>query len=60
MIGKVREYIFNDVEQHIYKLINCAKSNDNRQVVVMMKQLVQEYKSNNSIYEELDHTDEKN
>ncbi|GGE59849.1 capsular polysaccharide biosynthesis protein [Pedobacter psychrotolerans] len=60
MIGKVREYIFNDVEQHIYKLINCARSNDNRQVVVMMKQLVQEYKSNNSIYEELDHTNEKN
>ncbi len=60
MIGKVREYVFNDVEQHIYKLINCAQLNDNRPVVVMMKELVQEYKSNNSIYEELDHTDEKN
>ncbi|WP_316809634.1 nucleoside-diphosphate sugar epimerase/dehydratase [Pedobacter agri] len=57
MIGKVREYIFNDVEQHIYKLINCAKANDNRQVVVLMKELVQEYKSNNSIYEELDNAD---
>lgn len=59
MIGKVREYIFNDVEQHIYKLINCAKANDNRQVVVLMKELVQEYKSNNSIYEELDNANEK-
>ncbi|AZI25167.1 polysaccharide biosynthesis protein [Pedobacter sp. G11] len=59
MIGKVREYIFNDVEQHIYKLINCAKANDNRQVVVLMKELVQEYKSNNSIYEELDNADEE-
>ena len=58
MIGKVREYIFNDVEQHIYKLINCAKANDNRQVVVLMKELVQEYKSNNSIYEELDNANE--
>ena len=60
MIGRVREYIFNDVEKHIYKLIDCAKLNDNRQVVVMMKELVQEYKSNNSIYEELDHVDETN
>lgn len=60
MIGRVREYVFNDVEQHIYKLIDCAKSNDNRQVVVMMKELVQEYKSNNSIYEELDQPNEKN
>lgn len=59
MIGKVREYIFNDVEQHIYQLINCAKANENRQVVTMMKELVQEYKSNNSIYEELDNADEK-
>ncbi|KQR72117.1 nucleoside-diphosphate sugar epimerase/dehydratase [Pedobacter sp. Leaf176] len=60
MIGKVREYVFNDVEKHIYKLIDCAKLNENRQVVVMMKELVQEYKSNNSIYEELDHADETN
>ncbi|WP_443945494.1 polysaccharide biosynthesis protein [Pedobacter sp. AW1-32] len=60
MIGRVREYIFNDVEKQIYKLVDCAKSNDNRQVVVMMKELVQEYKSNNSIYEELDHANEKN
>lgn len=60
MIGRVREYIFNDVEQHIYKLIDCARLNDSRQVVVLMKQLVQEYKSNNSIYEELDHANEKN
>jgi len=60
MIGKVREYVFNDVEKQIYKLIDCAKLNENRQVVVMMKELVQEYKSNNSIYEELDHADETN
>ncbi|MCZ4224359.1 polysaccharide biosynthesis protein [Pedobacter rhodius] len=60
MIGKVREYVFNDVEKQIYRLIDCAKLNENRQVVVMMKELVQEYKSNNSIYEELDHADETN
>lgn len=60
MIGKVREYVFNDVEKQIYKLIDCARLNENRQVVVMMKELVQEYKSNNSIYEELDHADETN
>ncbi|UKT63268.1 polysaccharide biosynthesis protein [Pedobacter mucosus] len=60
MIGKVREYVFNDIEKHIYKLIDYAQINDNRQVVVMMKELVQEYKSNNSIYEELDLPNEKN
>ncbi|MET0572635.1 MAG: UDP-N-acetylglucosamine 4,6-dehydratase family protein, partial [Pedobacter agri] len=59
MIGKVREYVFKDIEQHIYKLIKGAKLNDNRQVVMIMKELVQEYKSNNSIYEELDHADDK-
>ncbi|WP_316849721.1 polysaccharide biosynthesis protein [Pedobacter agri] len=55
MIGKVREYIFEDVERQIYELIASAKSDNDRQVVMHMKKLVPEFKSKNSIFEELDH-----
>lgn len=58
MIGKVREYKFNEVSEQIYSLIESAKENDDRQVVIKMKELVQEYKSKNSIFEELDHLNE--
>jgi len=54
MIGKVREYVFADVEKQIYELISSAKSGNDRQVVVNMKKLVPEFKSKNSIFEELD------
>jgi FlaA1/EpsC-like NDP-sugar epimerase len=54
MIGKVREYIFADVEKQIYELILSAKSDNDRQVVINMKKLVPEFKSKNSIFEELD------
>lgn len=54
MIGKVREYVFADVEKQIYELIACAKSGNDRQVVINMKRLVPEFKSKNSIFEELD------
>ncbi|MCX3264068.1 polysaccharide biosynthesis protein [Pedobacter agri] len=55
MIGKVREYIFEEVERQIYELIASAKSDNDRQVVMHMKKLVPEFKSKNSIFEELDH-----
>lgn len=54
MIGKVREYVFADVESQIYELILSARSGNDRQVVVNMKKLVPEFKSKNSIFEELD------
>lgn len=54
MIGKVREYVFSEIETQIYALLQHAKQNDDRQVVVAMKNLVKEYKSKNSIFEELD------
>ena len=54
MIGKVREYDFTDIESQIYLLIDYAKNSDDMQVVKRMKELVQEYKSNNSVFEELD------
>ncbi|MEX8548398.1 MAG: polysaccharide biosynthesis protein [Mucilaginibacter sp.] len=54
MIGKVREYLFNEIESQIYELINQAKTNDDLQVVKTMKQIVHEFKSKNSVFEELD------
>jgi len=56
MIGKVREYVFSDIEKAIYSLIDSAKNSDDRQVVTKMKDLVREYKSQNSKFEELDTT----
>ncbi|WP_316787316.1 nucleoside-diphosphate sugar epimerase/dehydratase [Pedobacter frigiditerrae] len=55
MIGKVREYVFSEIESQIYTLLDYAKRNDDRNVVVTMKALVKEYKSKNSVFEELDH-----
>lgn len=54
MIGQVREYVFNDIEAQIYQLINFAALNNNRQVVKQMKVIVPEFKSKNSVFEELD------
>jgi len=54
MIGKVREYLFNEIEGQIYDLINHAKNNDDMQVVKSMKLIVHEFKSKNSVFEELD------
>jgi FlaA1/EpsC-like NDP-sugar epimerase len=54
MVAKVREYNFQTVKDHIEELIILSCQYKDRQVVVKMKQIVPEYKSNNSIYEELD------
>jgi len=55
MIGKVREYVFSEIESQIYTLLDYSKKNDDRMVVMTMKTLVREYKSKNSVFEELDH-----
>jgi FlaA1/EpsC-like NDP-sugar epimerase len=54
MIGKVREYLFNEIEKQIYDLIHHARNNDDQLVVKAMKQIVHEFKSKNSVFEELD------
>ena len=54
MIGKVREYLFDEIEGQIYSLIDHAKNNDDMQVVKSMKLIVHEFKSKNSVFEELD------
>ncbi|MBC7745490.1 MAG: polysaccharide biosynthesis protein, partial [Flavobacterium sp.] len=54
MIAKVREYCFNDVSKEIDRLIELANLYEDVAVVKKMKHIVPEYKSNNSVYEELD------
>jgi len=54
MIGKVREYVFEEIEKKIYDLIESARSGSDREVVIHMKKLVPEFKSKNSVFEELD------
>jgi FlaA1/EpsC-like NDP-sugar epimerase len=54
MIGRVREYVFNEIESQIYTLLTHAGTNDNRNVVLQMKTIVPEFKSKNSKFEELD------
>jgi FlaA1/EpsC-like NDP-sugar epimerase len=54
MIGKVREYVFEEVEKQIADLLAYAIVNDNRKVVLQMKTIVPEFKSKNSKFEELD------
>lgn len=56
MIGKVREYKFTDVEKQVHDLVLQAQNNNNQKVVMLMKQMVSEFKSKNSIFEELDLT----
>ncbi|SDN04530.1 NDP-sugar epimerase, includes UDP-GlcNAc-inverting 4,6-dehydratase FlaA1 and capsular polysaccharide biosynthesis protein EpsC [Daejeonella rubra] len=54
MVAQVREYHFQTINKHISDLIKLSCEYKDRQVVVKMKEIVPEFKSNNSIYEELD------
>ena len=54
MVAQVREYDFERVSASISSLIKVSSQYKDRRVVMMMKELVPEFKSNNSIYEDLD------
>jgi FlaA1/EpsC-like NDP-sugar epimerase len=54
MIAKVKPYEFSEVEKNINDLITLFKSQNNTAIVSKMKEIVPEFKSNNSVYEELD------
>lgn len=54
MIAKVRENNFDEVCSLIDTLFVLAKTNNNLDVVKQMKHIVPEFKSQNSIYEQLD------
>jgi FlaA1/EpsC-like NDP-sugar epimerase len=53
-IAEVREYDYTEVSKQIDNLIEKSKLYDEMLTVKIMKEIVQEYKSNNSIYEKLD------
>jgi len=53
-IAEVREYDYEKVCKDIDELIEISKHYDDMETVRKMKQIVPEYKSNNSIYEKLD------
>lgn len=56
-IAEVREYDYDAVCSDIDELIEVAKRYDDMNTVAKMKQIVPEYKSNNSVYEKLDKKD---
>ena len=53
-IAEVRQYDYDQVCQEIDDLIAISKQYNDMETVRKMKQMVPEYKSNNSVYEELD------
>ena len=53
-IAEVREYDYATANQQVLELINIAKQYDDMATVKKMKDIVPEYKSNNSKYEVLD------
>ena len=53
-IAQVREYNYDVVSKDIDALIDISKNYDNMETVRKMKEIVPEYKSNNSVYEVLD------
>ena len=53
-IAKVQEYDYDVVNQQIEQLLQISHTYDSMQIVKMMKSIVPEYVSNNSIYSVLD------
>ena len=53
-IAQVREYDYEEVSKEIDELVDISKRFDDMETVRKMKEIVPEYKSNNSVYEKLD------
>lgn len=53
-IAEVRQYDYDEVNKSIEELTEIAKEFENMATVKKMKEIVPEYKSNNSVYEVLD------
>ncbi|WP_256011193.1 polysaccharide biosynthesis protein [Desertivirga xinjiangensis] len=54
MVAKTREYSFDDVHKNINELIALSCESQDWPVVAKMKEIVPEFRSNNSIYGDLD------
>lgn len=55
-IAKVREYAYEEASVAIDELLEINKHHENTEVVQKMKQIIPEFLSKNSIYEEMDKT----
>ena len=53
-IAQVREYDYAEVSREIDELVDISKQFDDMNTVRKMKEIVPEYKSNNSVFEKLD------
>ena len=53
-IAEVREYDYDNVREDIKELVSLSETYDDMRIVAKMKEMVPEYKSNNSIYSQLD------
>lgn len=58
MIANVREYDYDEVKKSIEELVKISYSYDDMKIVAAMKELVPEFVSQNSKFEELDHKKE--
>ena len=54
-IAKVREYDYESVNKDIHDLLKIMDTYDDMQIVGKMKEIVPEFKSNNSVFQQLDH-----
>jgi FlaA1/EpsC-like NDP-sugar epimerase len=54
MIAKVKEYEFQQVKENVDMLTSMIPQQDNVAMVTKMKEMVPEFVSNNSLFEELD------
>lgn len=59
MIARVQEYDIETVSKHISELIGMFDKQENMTIVRKMKEIVPEFKSNNSVYEQLDTVQDK-
>ncbi|MDE5628285.1 MAG: polysaccharide biosynthesis protein [Muribaculaceae bacterium] len=54
MVARVRAYDYAEVEQHMKRLEACLHGGTGHDIVCEMKHMVPEFKSNNSIWQEID------
>ncbi|MBN2662148.1 MAG: polysaccharide biosynthesis protein [Bacteroidales bacterium] len=54
MIAKVKKYCYNDVSVKINNLITVNNNHNNMEIVKNMKNIIPEFRSQNSIFEKLD------
>ena len=50
----MREYDYSSVKEEIDELVSISNAYDDMRIVAKMKEIVPEYKSNNSIFQQLD------